>query len=428
MLTLAIPALGALVAEPLYVVADTAVVGHIGTPELGGLGLATQVIGTVLAVSLFLAYGTTSAVSRLLGAGKRKEAAHQAVQGLWIAVAVGVAFAIVCWVLAPSLLRTLQAEPDVEHFGVRYLRVSVFGFPPMLLVMAGVGYLRGLKDTKRPLVIAVVTAIGNLVLELVLVFGFDLGVGASALSTVLFQWVAAGFYLRWIALAASEHAVSWQPDPTTLKALGRDGIDLFIRTTALRAAFIVAAAYAAATGKANLGAHEITTSLFFVVALALDAIAIAAQAMVGTLLGAGDARQAGHVGRRLVGWGILLGVFVSLLLLALRPWLPEVFTNDPAVIDKTLGLLLLLAVMQPLAGAAFALDGILIGAGDMRFLAKAMVANTTIFLAGVAVVYAADGGVFALWGALVVFVGARAVTLLWRIRGDAWLVTGARRS
>ena len=192
MFALAIPALGALIAEPLYVLADTAVVGNIGTAELGGLGLAAQVIGTVLSISLFLAYGTTSAVSRLLGAGRQRDAANQAVQGLWIAVAAGIVFAAICFAFAPQMLRLLQASDDVEKFGVRYLRVSVFGFPAMLLVMAGVGYLRGLKDTKRPLYIALGTATGNLFLELFLVFGLGFGVGASALSTVVFQWVGAG--------------------------------------------------------------------------------------------------------------------------------------------------------------------------------------------------------------------------------------------
>lgn len=428
MFSLAVPALGALIAEPLYVLADTAVVGNIGTPELGGLGLATQVIGTVLSVSLFLAYGTTAAVSRLLGAGKDRAAANQAVQGLWIAAVAGIVFAAVCFVFAPQLLRLLQATPEVEKFGVRYLRVSVFGFPAMLLVMAGVGYLRGLKDTKRPLYIAGATALGNLVLELFLVFGLGFGVGASALSTVVFQWVAAAIYLRWIGLAARDHGVGWRPDGVTLRALGRDGVSLFIRTSALRLAFIVAAGFAAATGEAELGAHEIASQLFYFTALALDAVAIAGQAMVGTLLGANKARQALHVGRRLTVWGVILGIGASFLVVALRPVIPALFTNDPAVVDKTLVVLLLLAVMQPLAGAVFALDGILIGAGDMRFLAYAMVANTIFFLAALWVVQRLDGGLNGLWIALVAFIAARAVTLTWRIRGEKWIVTGAHRS
>lgn len=428
MFTLAIPALGALIAEPLYVLADTAVVGNIGTAELGGLGLAAQVIGTVLSISLFLAYGTTSAVSRLLGAGRDRDAANQAVQGLWIAVGAGIGFAIVCFIFAPQFLRILQAEPDVEHFGVRYLRVSVLGFPAMLLVMAGVGYLRGLKDTKRPLYIALGTALGNLFLELFLVFGLGFGVAASALSTVLFQWVGAGFYLRWIGTAAREQGVSWRPDGVALRALGRDGVSLFIRTASLRLSFIVAAAFAAASGKASLGAHEIATQLFYFTALALDAIAIAGQAMIGTLLGANNAAEALRTGRRLTVWGIGLGIVASLFVLGLRPVIPDIFTNDAAVIDKTLGVLLLLALMQPLAGAVFALDGILIGAGDMRFLAYAMMVSTAFFLAALAIVHTVDGGLTGLWIALVLFIAARAVTLLWRIRGESWVVTGAHRS
>jgi len=428
MFTLAIPALGALIAEPLYVLTDTAIIGNIGTAELGGLGLSAQVIGTVLSISLFLAYGTTSAVSRLLGAGKDREAANQAIQGLWIAATAGVAFAVACYVFAPQLLRLLQADSDVETFGVRYLRVSVFGFPAMLLVLAGVGYLRGLKDTKRPLYIAVGTAMGNLLLELYLVFGLGYGVAASALSTVVFQWVAAGFYLRWIGTAAGMHGVGWRPDGVALRALGRDGFSLFIRTSALRLAFIVAARFAAGTGKTALGAHEIATQLFYFVALALDAVAIAGQAMIGTLLGASKTHEAGTVGRRLTGWGLLLGLVASAVLLLLRPVIPDLFTNDPAVVEATLSVLLLLAIMQPLAGVAFALDGILIGAGDMRFLAYAMAANTVFFLFVLGAVEVLNGGLTGLWIALVLFIAARAVTLAWRIRGDAWIVTGAHRS
>ncbi len=427
MLTLAVPALGALIAEPLYVLADTAVVGNIGTAELGGLGLATQVIGTVVAVSIFLAYGTTSSVSRLLGAGRDRDAANQAVQGLWIAVVAGIAFGAVCFVLAPQLLRLLQAEGDVERFGVRYLRVSVFGFPAMLLVMAGVGYLRGLKDTKRPLIVALVSAVGNLVLELVLVFRFGFGVGASALSTVVFQWVAASFYLVWIWSAARDFNVGWAPHPATLRALGRDGIDLFIRTSALRASFVIAAAVAASIGDAELGAHEIAFGLFFFLALALDAVAIAGQAMIGTLLGANNVPKALVVGRRITAWGFGLGVFATALVLVLRPVLPDIFTDDPDVIAAAGGVLLLLAVTQPIAGVVFALDGILIGAGDMRYLAKAMVISALVFLVAVSVVIWSDGGINALWVAIIVFMAARGVTMLWRLRGDDWAVAGDQR-
>ena len=157
----------------------------------------------------------------MLGAGKDNATPPtKQCKGLWIAVAAGIVFAAICFAFAPQLLRLLQASDDVEKFGVRYLRVSVFGFPAMLLVMAGVGYLRGLKDTKRPLYIALGTATGNLFLELFLVFGLGFGVGASALSTVVFQWVGAGFYLWWIGHAASEHDVGWRPDGVAYASVG----------------------------------------------------------------------------------------------------------------------------------------------------------------------------------------------------------------
>ena len=206
-------------------------------------------------------------------------------------------------------------------------------------------------------------------------------------------------------------------------------MSLFIRTSALRLSFIVAAAFAAAKGEASLGAHDrsLRSSLSFV-ALALDSIAIAGQAMVGTLLGANNAPEALRTGRRLTLWGIFLGLAASAFVLLARPVIPDLFTNDPAVINKTLGILLLLAIMQPLAGAAFALDGILIGAGDMRFLAYAMLGNTVFFLGLLGIVHAMDAGLTGLWIALVLFIAARAFTLGWRIRGDAWIVTGAHRN
>ncbi len=424
MFSLAVPALGALIAEPLYVLADTAVIGHIGTLELGGLGLASQIISTVVAVSLFLAYGTTSAVSRLLGAGRDRDAAHQAVQGLWIALVAGLMFSVLCFVLAPTLLNALQAEPEVARHGQRYLRVSVFGFPAMLLMLAGVGYLRGMKDTRRPLYIALATALGNLVLELILVFGLGFGVGASALSTVIFQWCGAGLYVWWIATGVRVHSISWAPDFSTLRQLGRDGFALFVRTSSLRGTFLAAAAFAAALGSVPLAAHEIAMAVFFFVALSLDAVAIAAQAMVGTLLGAGDVEQARRVGQRLTGWGACLGVVAGIALLLASPWLGGIFTDDNAVATASVGVLVVLGLAQPIAGAAFALDGILIGAGDLRYLAKAMVISAIAFATLLAIVWKLDGGINALWWALFAFLAVRLTTLLWRLRTDKWLHVG----
>ena len=220
-LRLAVPALGALVAEPLYILADTAVVGRIGTPQLGGLALASSLLLIGHAVFIFLAYGTTSAVARLLGAGEHRRAAHQAVQSLWLAALVGVALVVVGLVFGPSLIGLLGGKGEVATNAEVYLRISMFGVPARLISLAGVGYLRGLQDTARPFYVALGTALANLVLELILVFGFDQGIGASALSTVIAQWFAAIVFVRWIRAAVATHDVTLRPAHVDLAATNR---------------------------------------------------------------------------------------------------------------------------------------------------------------------------------------------------------------
>lgn len=424
---LALPALGALIAQPLYVLADTAVVGHLGTPQLGGLAVATQTLLTFHAVMIFLAYGTTAAVSRLLGAGQPKEAAHQSVQGLWIAVFAGVVGAVVLWVFTTPLLRLLGAEGEILTNGRVYLRISVFGLPAMLLALAGVGYLRGLQDTFRPLVVAVITAVFNVVFEVILIYGFGFGIGASALATVVAQWLGAGMYLWWIGRAIAEHNVQLLPDLSTIRSLIVVARDLFIRTAALRGSLTVAIAAAARIGDADLAAHQVVFELWYFLALGLDAVAIAGQAIIGRYLGANDTASARSVSNRTVQWGLAVGVLVGVGVLAARPYLADIFTDDPAVASLVAFLAIHLALMQPINGIVFALDGVLIGAGDQKFLALAMVPPAISFSILALLVPAMGWGIGWLWGALWVLMVGRVVLLVWRFRGDAWLITGAAR-
>jgi putative MATE family efflux protein len=427
---LAVPALGALVAEPLYVLADTAVVGNIGTAELAGVALAGQTLLTFHAMMIFLAYGTTAAVARLLGAGMERDAALQAVQSLWIAATAGVAGAVLLWVTTDPIITLLggggEDSDAIAGFASTYLRISLFGLPAMLIMLAAVGYLRGLQDTVRPLIVAVATAVANLVLELVLVFGFGYGVGASALSTVVAQWSGALVMLAWVAKAVRSHGVSVRPHWGLIARQAVVAGDLFLRTAALRGSFTVAVAAAARIGTVDLAAHEIVFQLWFTVALALDAVAIAGQALMGRFLGAGDVVGARRVGNRMLGWGLVTGSAFTLLLLALRPVLPDLFSNDPEVIALAGFLMIHLALMQPINGLVFTLDGILIGAGDMRFLAWAMVGAAALFVPLALAVPALDAGIGWLWGAIWLLMIARALALWLRYRGDAWLVTGVR--
>ena len=426
-LRLAVPALGALVAEPLYILADTAVVGRIGTPQLGGLALASSLLLIGHAVFIFLAYGTTSAVARLLGAGEHRRAAHQAVQSLWLAALVGVALLVVGLVFGPSLIGLLGGKGEVATNAEVYLRISMFGVPAMLISLAGVGYLRGLQDTARPFYVALGTALANLVLELILVFGFDQGIGASALSTVIAQWFAAIVFVRWIRAAVATHDVTLRPDAGVIRELAGDGFDLFVRTAALRGSLTVTLGIAARIGNDDLAAHQIAFEIWNLLALTLDAIAIAAQAIIGRELGAGNAARARALGRRMTQWGVVAGLVLGLVLLATSPLLPHVFTEDPAVLGLASFLLVHVAVSQPVAGVVFALDGVLIGAGDLRYLAWAMWAAAVVLVGGGLLVLELDAGIGWLWVALHGWIVTRAVTLLARFRGDAWLVTGATR-
>ncbi len=426
---LALPAFGSLVAEPLYILADTAVVGRLGTEQLDGLALAAQPLLIGISVFIFLAYGTTAAVARLLGAGREGDAAHQAVQSLWLAFAIGIALIGVGWVATGPMLSALGGElgqpGPIRTFATTYLRISLFGVPAMLLMLAGVGYLRGLQDTVRPLIVAIGTAALNLVIELVLIYGFDQGIGASALATVIAQWVGAGLYLSWILRAVRAHQVSLRPDTAVLRQLSVVGRDLFLRTVALRMALVILTGVAARMGAIPLAAHEIAFAVMTVLTFGLDAIAIAGQAMIGRFLGADDVDGAKAAAKRMMQWAVGAGAVAALLAVAAQPFLPGVFSTDAAVVATAGFLFWHVAVQQPINALAFTLDGILIGAGDMAFLAKSMWVATVIFAPIAIAVGALDFGIGWLWATLAIFMALRAATLGWRLSTDRWLVTGA---
>jgi putative MATE family efflux protein len=424
---LAVPAFGALIAEPLYVLTDTAIVGHLGTPQLGGLAVASSVLLTLYAVFIFLAYGTTAAVSRLLGAGDEREAAHQAVQSMWLALLIGLGVTVIGLALSGPLVGWMGADGAVRTNALVYLRISLLGVPAMLLVLAGTGYLRGLQDTRTPLLVAVGTAVANLVIEVVLVYGFDQGIGASALATVLAQMGGAAIYMRRLGRGARRLGADLAPHPARLAALARVGRDLVVRTAALRAALVVTTAVAARLGTVDVAAHQIAFEVWSFLGLGLDAIAIAGQAMVGRALGAGDGSGARDVGRRMIEWGVALGVVLGLVVAALRTVLPHLFSDDAAVLALAGFLLVWVAALQPINAVAFVLDGVLIGAGDLRFLAWAMVGAAAVFIPAALAVLGLGAGIGWLWAALGLLMATRAASLLARFASGRWVVLGARR-
>jgi putative MATE family efflux protein len=426
-LRLAIPALGALVAEPLYVLVDTAIVGHIGTPELAGLGVASTLILSGYALFVFLAYGTTGTVARLLGAGERARAAAQGVQSLWLAVLIGATLAVAGLLGADTLIGAMGAGGEVRRHAGTYFRISMAGVPALTIVLAGTGYLRGLQDTRTPLLVALGTAIANLVIELWFVFGLDLGVAGSAWSTVIAQTAAATVYLVVVARDVRANGVPVRPDHRALRVLSRLSVDLFLRTAALRAALLVATSVATRIGTREVAAHQVVFEIWNLLALVLDSIAIAAQAMVGRLLGAGDAAGARAATRRMIEWGLWAGASFTVVILAARTVIPDVFTDDVRVEHLAAFLLVHVAVLQPVSGVVFVLDGVLIGAGDLRYLAWAMGIAAVAFAPAALGVLAFDLGIGWLWGAIGLLQLVRLATLLGRWRTSAWLVTGAVR-
>ena len=422
---LAVPALGALIAEPLYVLADTAVVGRLGTEELAGLAVASAALLTGFSIFIFLAYGTTAAVSRLLGAGRPDEAAHQAVQGLWLAAGIGIVVTGGVLVGADPLISLLGGSGGVADQAGIYLRISALGIPAQLLTFAGTGYLRGLQDTRTPLVVAIGAAFANLVIELVLIVGLDFGIGASALSTVVAQVATAFVFVGLVGRDARERSVSLRPDRAAIVRLATVGGDLLVRTIALRGAFTLMTALAARLGAVDVAAHEVAFAVWTLLALGLDAIAIAGQALIGRFLGAEDADEATAAGTRMLQIGLGFGLIAGAAIVSLRPWLPALFTDDPAVQDLATFLLLVVAALQPVNALAFVLDGLLIGAGDMRFLALAMVATVAVAAPIAIGVSIAGYGLGWIWGAIGVLMAVRTVVLGLRWRSRRWVVIGA---
>ncbi|MFG2281297.1 MATE family efflux transporter [Streptomyces asoensis] len=424
---LAVPAFGALVAEPLFVLADSAIVGHLGTAQLAGLGVASALLMTSVSVFVFLAYATTAAVARRVGAGDLPAAIRQGMDGIWLALLLGAAVIAAVLPTAPALVQLFGASDAAAPYATTYLRISALGIPAMLVVMAATGVLRGLQDTKTPLYVAVAGFVANAVLNAGLVYGVGLGIAGSAWGTVIAQWGMAAVYLAVVIRGARRHGASLRPDAEGIKASAQAGVPLLVRTLSLRAILMIATAVAARLGDDDIAAHQIALSLWSLLAFALDAIAIAGQAIIGRYLGADDAQGARDVCRRMVEWGIAVGVVLGLLVVVARPLFLPLFTSDPAVKDAALPALLVVALSQPVCGIVFVLDGVLMGAGDGPYLAWAMVLTLAVFAPVALLVPVLGGGLTAVWGAMTLMMAVRMLTLWLRARSGRWVITGATR-
>ena len=423
---LAVPAFLALVAEPLFLLADAAIVGHLGTPQLAGLGIASSVLGTLVSLCIFLAYGTTASVARRVGAGDTEGALAQGVDGLWLAALIGVVVTVAVLPVTRTVVAWFGPSADVMAYATTYLHVALLGAAPLLLMLAATGVLRGLQDTRTPLVVAVVGNVANVVLNLALVYGLGLGIAGSALGTLVAQ-LGSALALVWVVVrAARASGAPLAPDLPGIRAAGRAGVPLLLRTLTLRVSLLVMTYGAARLGSADLAAMQLAMTIWTFLAFVLDAIAIAAQAITGRSLGAGDVAGTRAVTDQMVRYGLVSG-FVTGLLLAASAWaLGPLFTTDPVVRELLVPVLLVAALTQPVAGVVFVLDGVLIGAGDGRYLAWAGLAVLIVFAPAAWAAVAGPGTLAWLWVAFgVTFMGGRGVVLMARSRGTAWLRVGA---
>ncbi|WP_034990160.1 MATE family efflux transporter [Corynebacterium halotolerans] len=415
---LAFPALGVLAATPLYLLLDTAVVGRLGAFELAALAAGTTVQSTVTTQLTFLSYGTTARASRLFGSGRRREAVAEGVQATWVGLFIGLLLATAVWILARPIALALTGDEATADASARWLHVAAFAIPLTLVTMAGNGWLRGVQNTRWPLYFTLAGVIPGAVLVPVLVGRFGL-VGSAAANVVGVAVTATCF----VVALARQHTGSWRPRWSVIVRQLVLGRDLIVRSLSFQVAFISAAAVAARFGTSSLAAHQIMLQLWNFITLILDSLAIAAQALTGAALGRGTVGVARRVGTRVTVYSVIFAGFIGLVFAALAGVIPRIFTTDAAVLDALAGPWWLMIVMIILGGVVFALDGVLLGAGDAGYLRTITIASVVFgFLPGVWISYAVDGGLTGIWAGLLAFIVIRMVAVVLRFRSMRWAV------
>lgn len=425
-LRLAVPALGALVAEPAFLMVDAALVGHLGTVPLAGLGIASAVLQTIVGLMVFLAYSTTPAVARRFGAGDHKDAVSIGIDGMWLALGLGAVLAAIGALSSPWLVSLFGAAPEVAEQADTYLVISMWGLPAMLIVFAATGLLRGMQNTVTPLWIAGLGFGANALLNFLFIYGFGWGIAGSAIGTVTAQWAMVLAYVLIIGRLARTHSASIRPQREGVRGSAKSGGWLFLRTVSLRVALLSTVGVATALGTEELAGWQVVFTIFSAAAFALDALAIAAQALIGKGLGAGDLPGVRLVLARTVAWGAWLGVAVGLTIGALSGAIGLAFTGDPELAALIQPALIVLAVAQPIAGVVFVLDGVLMGSGDVRYLAAAGGLNLVPFIPALVIIAmtGVSGVAGVTWLAAAffgVYLLARFTTLGWRVKTGGWL-------
>ncbi len=424
---LAFPALGVLAAEPLYLLFDLAVVGRLGALSLAGLAIGALVMGVLSSQLTFLSYGTTARAARFYGAGDRTAAVAEGVQATWLALGIGLTILAAVQLTAVPLVSALAAGGDIAATALPWIRIASLAVPAILVAAAGNGWMRGVQDTMRPLRYVVVGFAVAAVLCPTLVYGWfgapALGLAGSAIANVVGQWLAAVLFFR----ALLVERVPIRPQPAVLRAQLVMGRDLVVRTMAFQACFISAGAVAARFGAAAVAAHQVVLQLWSFLALVLDSLAIAAQSLVGAALGAGQVAHAKSVAWRVTLFSTVAGAVLAATFALGSSVLPAVFTDDRSVLDEIGVPWWFLVAQLPVAGVVFALDGVLLGAGDARFMRTATLVSALVgFLPLIWLSLVFGWGLLGIWSGLSTFMVLRLVFVGWRALSGRWLVPGTR--
>lgn len=425
---LAVPALGVLAAEPIYLLFDIAVVGRLGALALAGLAIGGLILTTLSSQMTFLAYGTTARSARFFGAGDRPAAVGEGVQATWLALGLGAVIVAAVQVFAVPLVSALAGSADggeIADEALSWVRIAILGVPAILVSAAGNGWMRGVQDIVRPLKFVVFGFAVSALLCPLLVYGWlgmpRLGLPGSAVANAVGQWVAAALFCRALLI----EKVPLRVHPGVLRAQVVMGRDLVLRTLAFQACFVSAGAVAARFGAAAVAAHQVVLQLWNFLALVLDSLAIAAQSLVGAALGAGELTHAKSVAWRVTIFSALASAVFAILFAVGASVIPNVFTDDRSVLDA-IGVPWWFMVAQlPVAGIVFALDGVLLGAGDAKFMRNATLASALVgFLPLIWLSLAFGWGLLGIWAGLSTFMVLRLVFVGWRAVSGRWLVPG----
>lgn len=422
-----------LAAEPLYLLVDTAVVGRLGAVSLGALAVGGVVLAQVSTQLTFLSYGTTARAARLHGAGRRSDAVAEGMAATWLALILGVVLLVVAELVAGPVTRVLAGDGAVAAAAEQWLRVAVLGVPFVLVTLAGNGWMRGVQDAARPLrYVLVGNGLSALACPFLVHGGWGwsggwsgIGLVGSAVANVGAQVVSGGLFFRALA---TERGVSRRPDPRKIWAQVVLGRDLVLRSLAFQACFLSAAAVAARSGAAAVAAHQVVLQLWVFVTLVLDSLAVAAQALVGAALGAHSVLDARRAASRITGFSAAFAAVLALGFAAAHSVLPRVFTTDPAVLAQVPHAWWFFVGVLPVAGVVFALDGVLLGAGDVAFLRSSTLACALGgFLPLIWLSQLAGWGLTGIWAGLAAFVVLRMIAVVARTRSGRWAVAGAVR-